>query len=231
MGTLLLRLTGPLQAWGTESRFEFRDTGTEPSKSGVVGLLCAALGRPRSEPVDDLAQLRMGVRVDREGAVRVDFHTALDVRRVPGKEADARNSVISRRAYLADADFLVGLEGRDELLAELDAALAAPVWPLCLGRRSCPPGIPVRLPDLPPDGPGLVDRPLDDALRLIGWRTRRRDTPGERHLRVVIEDPTGPNIRRDQPVGAAFRDRTFAPRATRTRLLLVGQDVTRIEGG
>ncbi len=44
MSTLLLRLAGPMQSWGTQSRFTERDTGREPSKSGVVGLLAAAVG-------------------------------------------------------------------------------------------------------------------------------------------------------------------------------------------
>lgn len=230
MTTLLLRLTGPLQAWGTESRFEVRGTGTEPSKSGVAGLLAAALGRPRSGPVDDLAGLRMGVRVDRPGVVQVDFHTAENVARVPGKEADRKYPVVSRRAYLADADFLVGLEGDVELLARLDAALAAPRWPLFLGRKSCPPSLPVCLPDAPPDGPGLVDLPLEPALRSVGWRPpNRRDRDGTR-LRVVLEDSSGEAVRYDQPVGAAFADRTFAPRRTRTAFLTVGIDVEIIEG-
>ncbi|MEZ4540218.1 MAG: type I-E CRISPR-associated protein Cas5/CasD, partial [Chloroflexota bacterium] len=69
MVTLLLQCVAPLQAWGTQSNFSVRDTGREPSKSGIVGLLCAALGRPRAEPVADLAGLRMGVRVDREGQI------------------------------------------------------------------------------------------------------------------------------------------------------------------
>ena len=60
MPTLLLRLVGPMQSWGTTSRFDERDTQLEPSKSGVLGLICAALGRDRSEPVEDLAALRMG---------------------------------------------------------------------------------------------------------------------------------------------------------------------------
>ena len=45
MPTLLLRFIGPMQSWGTTSRFDQRDTGKEPSKSGVVGLLAAAMGR------------------------------------------------------------------------------------------------------------------------------------------------------------------------------------------
>lgn len=44
MSTLLMRLAGPLQSWGTTSRFDQRDTGKEPSKSGVIGLMAAALG-------------------------------------------------------------------------------------------------------------------------------------------------------------------------------------------
>ncbi len=167
MTTLLLRLTGPLQAWGTESRFEVRDTGTEPSKSGVVGLLAAALGRPRTQPVDDLTELRMGVRVDRPGAVRIDFHTAENVARVPGKEPDQKNTVVSRRAYLGDADFLVGLEGDRQLLATLDEALAAPRWPLFLGRKSCSPSLPVRLPDAPPRRP-RARRPALGACAPLG---------------------------------------------------------------
>ena len=50
MSVLLMRLAGPMQSWGTQSRFGHRDTGTEPSKSGVIGLLCAALGWPRDQP-------------------------------------------------------------------------------------------------------------------------------------------------------------------------------------
>ena len=79
--TLLLRLAGPMQSWGTQSRFSMRDTGLEPSKSGVIGLLCAALGRPREDTaiVRRLTALTMGVRVDREGVMKKDFHTANDV--------------------------------------------------------------------------------------------------------------------------------------------------------
>ena len=49
MATLLLRLAAPLQAWGADSKFETRKTGREPTKSGVVGLLAAALGLRRDE--------------------------------------------------------------------------------------------------------------------------------------------------------------------------------------
>ena len=91
MKTLLLRLAGPMQSWGTESRFGFRETNLEPSKSGIIGLLCAALGKrkfdEKGKPVDEdeetnkcpslkrLASLRMGVRVDCPGVMLMDYHT------------------------------------------------------------------------------------------------------------------------------------------------------------
>lgn len=75
MSTLLMRFEAPMQSWGTQSRYTTRDTGLEPTKSGVVGLLCAALGRPRTADPSDLAALRMGVRVDRPGSMRSDYHT------------------------------------------------------------------------------------------------------------------------------------------------------------
>lgn len=55
MSTLLLRFAAPLQAWGTESKYDIRKTDREPSKSGIVGFLAAALGRKRDESVEDLA--------------------------------------------------------------------------------------------------------------------------------------------------------------------------------
>ena len=77
MSTLLLRLAAPLQAWGTDSKFEVRRTNREPSKSGVIGLLAAALGLRRDADLSKLSALRFGVRVDRNGEVIKDFHMAL----------------------------------------------------------------------------------------------------------------------------------------------------------
>src|SRR5690606_10413353 len=105
MATLLLRLVGPMQSWGTSSRFDERETQYEPSKSGILGLICAALGRDRAEPVEDLAALRMGVRVDREGVMMRDYMTATGVVNASGK-ADKSRTVVSQRYFLADAAFL-----------------------------------------------------------------------------------------------------------------------------
>jgi CRISPR system Cascade subunit CasD len=227
--TLLLRLAGPMQSWGVQSRFTERDTLTEPTKSGVVGLVCAALGRDRTEDISDLAALKMGVRVDREGRVQSDFHTAQNVLRAKANvdklrqggspnKSEIQDTVISRRFYLADAHFTVGLVGDDlSLLRTIQKALRAPHWPLALGRKAFPPGLPPYLED------GLhKDTPLLDALDhaahpWLAGRTRKNEKPPET-LRYILEsDAVDLNdrspvryTRPDQPV--SFAPRRFAQR-------------------
>ncbi len=213
--TLLLRLAGPMQSWGTASRFTVRDTGLEPSKSGVLGLVCAALGRPREMDIDDLAALHLGVRVDREGVLQQDFHTVHDVANYAG--AVLKNPVVTHRSYLADANFLVGLEGDDlDLLHEIDAALRAPVWSLFLGRKAFVPSLPIAMPESGVRG-GLA---LREALRRQPWGSAVR-AGGKRPtlLRVGLEtdEPRGAARRYDQPApGATFAQRQFLARHVAT---------------
>lgn len=225
MSTLLLRLAGPLQSWGTQSRFSVRDTEREPSKSGVIGLVCAALGRAREEPVDDLVRLRMGVRVDREGVVLRDYHTAGAGYGIARADGGSGATVVSSRYYLADADFLVGLEGDAALLAQIDRALAEPRWQLYLGRKALAPGVPVRLPDAPPRGPGLRDGALETEL-VAYPRSPTRGRPGGRAgmLRLVLDadGPEDADVRRDVPL--SFAQRTFGLRYVRTTWIALPQE-------
>lgn len=150
MAVLLLRLAAPMQSWGTDdSKYEMRKTGREPTKSGVIGMIAAALGyrRDESEKLRELNRLRFGVRVDREGKLLRDFHMA----------RGEKDSYLTNRYYLADAIFLVGLEGDAMLLSKLSEALSNPVFPLYLGRRSCPPTLPLCL--------GIRECDLINALR------------------------------------------------------------------
>ncbi|MFJ4781294.1 type I-E CRISPR-associated protein Cas5/CasD [Streptomyces sp. NPDC088762] len=72
---LLVRLAAPLQSWGAVSRFSHRDTHSRPTKSAVIGLCAAALGRDRTDSVDDLAGIAFGVRADHPGTPVRDYHT------------------------------------------------------------------------------------------------------------------------------------------------------------
>jgi CRISPR system Cascade subunit CasD len=220
--TVLLRLEGPLQSWGTRSRFARRDTENEPSKSGVVGLIGAALGMRRDDDAT-LAKLSagsFGVRVDREGSLLSDYHTVGD-----GKfrgepyylHGGGKNAVITHRDYLQGASFLAAMQFADDALAiEVDAALGAPRWALSLGRRSCAPSLPVRVPG------GVVAGAPADALRQATYPApaRRKDVDhGPSRVRLLVEcaasDPEG-QPRQDQPLSFRLSHRHFARRFVRT---------------
>lgn len=210
---MLLRLAGPMQSWGTRSRFDERDTDLTPSKSGVIGLLCAALGvdREERERVLELAALRMGVRVDQPGVLRYDYQTAQDV--IAADESKIHPTTVSRRYYLADAVFLVGLEGGDrELLERVHRSLKNPRWPLFLGRRGYLPSPGVYLED------GLREAPLREALQYpyLGreWPKDEGGKDLERaRLTVMLENPVSSegSLRMDQPLGS-FAERRFGAR-------------------
>lgn len=203
MATLLLRFQAPLQSWGISSLFTERDTAREPSKSGVIGLLCAALGRERSADVSDLASLRMGVRVDREGTLELDYQTSANAFTAEGKVS--KNAVVSKRYYLADAVFLVGLEGPLEILRSLDEAVRHPKWQLYLGRKAFPPSLPVWLPN------GLCQGSLEDEIRAYPALVE-----GDEKMRLILEDAEGQFQRRDVPLD--FYRRTFTTRSVRMEL-------------
>lgn len=210
MAVLLLRLAGPMQSWGTQSRFSNRDTELEPSKSGVVGLSCAALGSPRddTETIQKLAALKMGVRVDREGSVKKDYQTAQNVAKAGG---GIKPTEISDRFYLADAVFLVALEGDVELLKKIDAALQRPAWQLFLGRKAFVPGLPVWLKDgFLPEAPNLEDA-LNGYPYLCAYS--KLEAPSE-DLRMELEVGygRGDKVRQDQPESFDIYRRCYGSR-------------------
>lgn len=201
MATLLMRLSAPMQTWRIQQQFTHRATEKEPSKSGIVGLLCSALGRARHESVADLAGLRMAVRIDQAGLIKRDYHTAGmgGMHIVSG--GIKKNLMTSDRYYLADARFLVGLEGEASFLQNLQQALQNPVWFLSLGTKPSIPAERIWLPD------GLQDTTLEEAIASYPWLGY--GSPLER-LRVVIDDPNGAIIRQDHPI--SFKPRRFLPR-------------------
>jgi hypothetical protein len=102
----------------------------------LVGLLGAAQGRRRSDPIEDLAELSVAVRVDQPGQLLRDFHTA---------HRGETSMPLSHRFYRADAAFGAFIEGPDDMIDALAQAIVRPFFPLYLGRRSCPPTLPLRL--------------------------------------------------------------------------------------
>jgi len=224
---LLLRLEGPLQSWGTRSRWDVRDTAPEPTKSGVVGLLGCAVGYARNDPrLEELdAALRFGVRVEHPGRVVVDYQTVTDylptaaggykyrglAGQVVGPPAKLRAqglppaTIVSPRAYLEDASFLVALAQRDggrQTLEQCVRALQRPRWPLFLGRKAC---IPTR-----PVCEALTDQyaSLETALRNHPWCWLGREgiarslgegetpSPLQAWIETPPEEPTAGTVQR-----------------------------------
>ena len=208
MTVLLLNFSAPLQAWGASSRFNYRDTRREPTKSGIIGLLAAAQGRSRSADLADLAGLTVGVRIDQAGQILEDFQTEKDWRTGKAK-------ALTWRYYLADARFLVAIEGEKDFLAGLSENIATPKYPLFLGRRSCPPASKLVI--------GLTDQSLDEALDNHPWLASnwyRRRQPKKLQLAISQDCPaseTPDEFIRDLPVRFTQRARRHELRPVRHR--------------
>jgi CRISPR system Cascade subunit CasD len=165
---LALLLDAPMQSWGFASRFQRRTTGMHPTKSGVIGLICAAMGLPKG-PGDELLELRAlkmtSIAIPRQqtnawtgettelAARRLeDFHTVgggydkeTQRQSIPRKASGGPcdNPTVSRRQYLNDARFGVILAGDRLVLERLAAALQDPTWGVWFGRKSCIPAEPI----------------------------------------------------------------------------------------
>ncbi|MEV6071898.1 type I-E CRISPR-associated protein Cas5/CasD [Nocardia sp. NPDC052001] len=181
MTVLLLRLAAPLQSWGVASRFARRSTQHFPSKSGVLGLISAARGQRRTDPIEDaLLGLAFGVRIDQPGALVRDFHTATS--------RDGRTRYpLSERFYLSDAIFVAAIEGDHALLEGIQSQLLRPVFPLYLGRRSCPVTEPLVLGDV---REGTMPDVLQDTSNWQAAQHHRRKQPTVLHLPIFRDTTT-----------------------------------------
>lgn len=233
---LVLRLEGPMQSWGLRARWDYRDTGTEPSKSGIVGLIGCALGYKRGDKrlENELDEsFTIAIREEIAGIEMIDFQTVKGDH-LKAKGGQQAKTIVSPRAYLHDASFLAFVQGPKKLLEKCAHALHNPRWPIYLGRRSCPPTRPV-LEAVTTEYSSLEDAvrkyPWDTHLHLINkkwrWSKLRRKKPEK--LRYIIEDPKNRAIRRD-----AFRvnpARMYGNRNVREDWISLPNLQNDIEGG
>ena len=161
---LLLWFEAPLQSWGDNSKFGVRDSLKFPTKSGVLGLVCSALGAG-GEQIDLLAKFAPldmqvisyrktkinGQKRTKEPLLR-DFQTVgngyedkdpwqtlLIPKTAEGKKAVGGGSKLTYRYYLQDAVFAVALQIPTELADNIAQALQNPHWSIYLGRKNCIP--------------------------------------------------------------------------------------------
>lgn len=207
MSVLVLRLAGPLQSWGVRSRFSRRTTEAMPSKSGLVGLLAAAKGLRRQDPIEELVDLQLAVRTDQPGTILRDFHTA-------HHQVSGASMPLSQRYYWADAVFTAYVGGKDPVIEGLAEALADPAYPLYLGRRSCVPEGRLLL--------GVEDRGIAELVETTPWQAgvvhrRRVRTPlvtcDVQADEGVFEGEVGARQLQDVPLSFDPERREYAVRA------------------
>jgi len=166
---LLLWFEGPLQSWGVNAKFNRRTTLDFPSRSAVLGVLCAALGAggEQKELLARFAPLTQTViaytRKDKKGKAApalqlCDFHMVgsgyddkyqqtndkWQTLHIPktseGKPAsNTPGTKLTYRYYLQDVAFAVALAVPVELRQDLEEALVTPCWAVSLGRKCCVP--------------------------------------------------------------------------------------------
>lgn len=164
---VLLWLEAPMQSWGSDSKFGRRDTQIFPTKSGVMGLICSALGAggQQRELLAEFAALNQTaisfsrcnamadelIKQDREPLLR-DFHMVgsgyndqdpwaklLIPKTNQCKAAVGGGSKLTYRYYLQDAAFAVILEVPISRVQNIAKALQNPIWDVYLGRKNCVP--------------------------------------------------------------------------------------------
>lgn len=164
---ILLWLEAPLQSWGFDSKFSRRDTLDFPTKSGILGLLCCALGAggEQRELLATMAPLKNTVlafsrQLEKDKSsiktpLLQDFHMVgagydqddelFESRMIP-KKTDGNKATgggggvkLTYRYYLQDKAFAVALEVPLGKSEEFANALKNPVWDIYLGRKNCVP--------------------------------------------------------------------------------------------
>jgi CRISPR system Cascade subunit CasD len=240
---LAFLLDGPLQSWGTSSRFQRRGTDAFPSKSGVLGLVAAALGidkhaHDEPERIAPLAALHFSVhRFPRLLAgeplpiLRLsDYHTVgggydedtdrwARLSRPRKASGGPFGTVLTQREYLSDAVFAAVLCGPLGLLGDIASALRDPVWGVWLGRKCCVPATPAHA--VLADSPELALAQLADlATGSVEANAANPWTFASPLLlsRDLTADESaapqdGADTRADQPV--SYRQRRHATRTVR----------------
>jgi len=210
---LILKLHGPMQAWGEHTFEGLRPSANFPTRSGILGLLgaCLGIGRNEHDRLEALADsISMAVRVDerkvnrRDGTTRsvrmvkmTDYHTVKDARE-EYTGLKSHETIQTWREYLYDAEFTVALWVRDNApvsLDKLEAAVKKPYFTPYLGRRSCPLG-------RPPFHSRVLGSDLINAL----------DSVAPHGGTVYSEAPIGDRLKRVRDVPLICQPRQFAGR-------------------
>lgn len=163
MKTILLKFAGPLQSRGTGSHFETRQTDLYPSKSAVIGLIAASFGyrRYEDERIKKLNEVKFAVRIDQQGNLLRDYHTAQKYK----DSGDFERTYVTNRYYLEDAIFVIALSHTDnQFVEDIYDNLQTPYFQTFMGRRSCPPSADFVV--------GIYEQDILQLLKSYPWQAK-----------------------------------------------------------
>lgn len=235
LASLAILLDAPLQAWGVSSRYQRRETEAFPVKSGLVGMLAAALGIDK-HAADESGQIASltGFLVTtyrvpktvRSPVVRlVDFHTVgggydkdaskFEKLSIPRKASGPPfGTVLTRRAYLTDSRFAAVFTGDANAIRSCREALDDPRWGVWFGRKACLPALP--LSPVVGDSPEAALASL--LARISEWDGGEAIDPKSLECweePAVADRAQGDFFLNDAPV--SFKERHFVERPVRHR--------------
>ncbi|GBQ20401.1 CRISPR-associated protein Cas5 [Acetobacter estunensis NRIC 0472] len=237
---LTFAMVAPMASFGALAVGERRDGWDRPARSAVLGLVGACLGVLRTDESAQSAlatEYGLAVLCQASGRLLTDYHTAQTVpsRRNwrPATRAqeltdmpDDLATILSRRDYRIGSWHLGAMWVRGEAarwsLDALHDAMNAPVFTPSLGRKACPPGLPLApalvkgesgvsvLLDRQKNGPEARLRGHYGSFReeLTACRKENRETLVVLDASDVAEHGAGHRVlrretRRDQPISRA----------------------------
>jgi len=157
MKLLVFTLAAPLMSFGGIAPGELRVSWDRPGRSALAGLTAAALGLTREDDRQEwlAASVAFAVRVDAPGRHMVDYHTTQTAPTRKDRQFATRReelaasdltTILSQRSYLEDAAFTIAAlveDGGPFTIEEIAQVLEQPRFSIHVGRRCCPPGLPL----------------------------------------------------------------------------------------
>lgn len=222
MKTILLKLKGPMQSWGTSSHFETRNTDYYPSKSALIGIIAASFGyrRDQEQKIKELNELDFALRIDQPGMLLRDYHIAKKYK----KTGEFERTYVTNRYYMEDAVFVVAIShANDRRVEEIYEALQHPYFSPFMGRRSCPVPLDFIIK--------MTEEDAVTALEKLEWQAAEwyKKKYSDYRLEIYADKALIPQgiatMRKDYVISFSQKERKYGPRfEVRKSINLIGSD-------
>jgi CRISPR system Cascade subunit CasD len=179
MKTLILKTEG-LSAYGLQTFDVHRRANHFPTRSGIIGLLAAAMGITRKDQssLNKLSEnVVVAVQVNQAGEKMVDYHTVQNFRSPMGKIQNGTKPTY--REYWCDSEHTFAISANDELIERLAEAVKSPKFTLFQGRKSCPLTRPLFEKLVDESNPAIALRKLNENGQIFS------DVVGENHIAIL----------------------------------------------